>query len=88
MAQAAKASQALRKHGRFGAAEGFEPLQVERTSGVTKCVGARYPANRWDERRVEQDRQRRAKQKPPKPSRKAKTRGKKLLALVGDDDGR
>lgn len=35
----------------------------------------------------ERERIRRAKQKPPKPSKAAKTKGEKLMAMIGGDDG-
>jgi hypothetical protein len=79
----------LRARGRFGGPSPDAPakrLTVQRADGVVKVVGAAYPANRWDEERFEQERLRRARQKPPKPTRKAKTRSKKLLELIGDTD--
>jgi hypothetical protein len=84
----------LKRGGRFGHADGFrdEPpprrqrVTVERDGGVTRCVGAQYPANRWDAERHEQERIRRAKQRPPKPTRKAKTRSRKLLEIIGEPD--
>ena len=75
--------------GRFGSAEQFAPpkrLTVQREAGVTRVAGAAYPANRWDDERIEQERQRRARQKPPKPTGKAKTRGKKVRAWDGEGD--
>lgn len=84
----------LKLHGRFGAASGFddrkpEPsrvvAKVDLGNGRTKVVGANYPP-RWTEHDVEKERQRRARQKPPKPTKKAKTRGRKLLELIGDDN--
>lgn len=83
----------LRRGGRFGNADGFDTrppakqrVTVEREAGVTRCTGAQYPANRWDAERFEQERIRRAKQRPPKPTRKAKTRGRKLLEIIGTPD--
>lgn len=74
------------KHGRFGAADGFTPKRptVVRTDGAVRVVGAAYPANRWDEDRIEQERIRRAKQRPPKPTKKAKTRSEKLREMIGE----
>lgn len=74
--------------GRFGSAEQFTARRptVQREAGVLKVAGAAYPANRWDQERVEQERQRRARQRPPKPSGKAKTRGKKVRAWDGEGD--
>jgi hypothetical protein len=84
----------LKRGGRFGTREQFEVpqppkrqrLTVQREDGVTRCVGAQYPANRWDAERHEQERIRRAKQRPPKPTRKAKTRSRKLLEIIGEPD--
>lgn len=88
----AAAAQRLTTTGRFGDSAGFKasaPLsvkaKVERTSGVTKITGASYPS-RWTAEDEERERQRRARQKPPRPPKKAKTRGKKLLDLIGVDD--
>lgn len=59
--------------------------KVDLGSGRTKVVGANYPP-RWTEADHERERVRRAKQRPPKPTRKAKTRGRKLLDLIGAPD--
>lgn len=59
--------------------------KVDLGGGVTRGVGAAYPV-RWTPEDEERERRRRAKQRPPKPSRKAKTRGRKLLELIGNDD--
>lgn len=96
---AAAAAKAMRCHGRFGDTAGFktsapQPVhgsrmvaKVQVTNGVTRFVGAAYPA-RWTAEDDERERQRRARQRPPKPSKKAKTRGRKLLDMIGgDDDG-
>lgn len=89
----AMAAAMLKQGGRFGHAGGFETsdppprrhrVTVERDGGVTRCVGAQYPSNRWDAERWEQERIRRAKQRPPKPTRKAKTRSRKLLEIIGE----
>lgn len=57
--------------------------KVDLGGGRTKVVGANYPP-RWTEADFERERLRRARQRPPKPSRKAKTRSRKLLELIGD----
>jgi hypothetical protein len=62
-----------------------EKAQVIRAVGTTRHVGCAYPANRWTPEREEQERARRARQRPPKPVKKARTRSRKLLDLVGDD---
>lgn len=90
MADAIKAAKDLRRRGRFGESCGFLPSTpsptVTREGGIVRVVGAAYPANRWDEQRHEQERQRRARQKPPRPTKRARTKGKKLRDLIGDDD--
>ena len=89
MAAAAAASQALRAGGRFGASEQFKAQQapqVTRVDGVVRVVGARYPANRWDEQRHEQERARRARQKPPRPTKRARTKSKKLRDMIGGEE--
>jgi hypothetical protein len=85
LADAAKAAHALRTFGRFGAASGFEPApyRVERSyaDGTVRMIRQRpEDTEEWQER----ERVRRAKQRPPKPTRKAKTRGKKLLEMIGE----
>ena len=81
----------LRAGGRFGAASGFlpsaaPPPTVQREPGVVRVTGAQYPANRWTEERQEQERQRRARQKPPRPTKRARTKSKKLRDLIGHED--
>jgi hypothetical protein len=56
------------------------------TAGVTRVVGRSYPSDRWTQEKEQQEIERRARQRPPKPTRKAKTRSKKLLDLIGTDD--
>lgn len=63
---------------------GALPVQVERAAGVTRVVGAQYPACRWTEEKAEAERIRRAKQRPPKPSARAKSRGKKVREWDGE----
>jgi len=53
--------------------------------GITRTIGAVYP-ERWTEEDHERERMRRAKQRPPKPPKRAKTRGRKLRDLIGDDN--
>lgn len=60
--------------------------KVQVSDGVTRIVGAAFPA-RWTAEDEERERRRRAKQRPPKPTKKAKTRSRKLLDLIGADDG-
>lgn len=60
------------------------PVQVQRAEGVTKVVGAQYPAARWTPHKEEAERIRRAKQRPPKPTAKAKSRGKKVREWDGE----
>lgn len=60
--------------------------KVEVADGVTRIVGAAFPV-RWTAEDEERERVRRAKQRPPKPTRKAKTRSRKLMDMIGVDDG-
>lgn len=53
-----------------------------RDGGTTRCVGGQYPADRWTVEREAQERARRARQRPPRPVKKARTRGKKLAELI------
>lgn len=57
---------------------------VERADGVTRNQGAQYPSNRWTEEREELERQRRARQKPPRPP---KQRFKMKNSKVWSDEG-
>lgn len=66
--------------------EASQQRRAVREEGVTRCIGAAYPSNRWTPEREEQEKARRARQKPPRPPKGAKTRSRKLLELVGDDD--
>jgi len=59
---------------------------VDLGEGRRRVVGAAYPP-RWTGEDFERERLRRAKQRPPKPTKKAKTRSRKLLELIGPDDG-
>lgn len=76
----------------FGGTGVFAPIEsrlvakVEVADGVTRTVGAAYPV-RWTKEDEERERTRRARQRPPKPTKRAKTRGRKLLDLIGVDDG-
>ncbi len=85
MADAAKVARALKAHGRFGDAAGFETRGTTcRDGAVVRHVGASYPSNRWDEERIERERERRARQRPPKPVKRARTRGKKVRQWDGE----
>ena len=84
----------IKARARFASSDGFRTTsaatanpvnRVEIELGVTRHVGAAYPA-RWTSEDEERERQRRARQRPPRPTRKAKTRGRKLLDLIGGDD--
>ncbi len=75
------------KRGRFGVAEQFEqaPYRVERdyATGAVRVIRQRPEETpEWQER----ERVRRAKQRPPKPTAKAKTRGKKVRAWDGEGE--
>lgn len=57
-------------------------------SGGTRCTGGQYPSDRWTPERAEKERARRAKQRPPKPTRGAKSKSTKLRRFIeinGDD---
>lgn len=55
-------------------------LAIEREAGVVRVRRIHYLDTRaW----IEQEAARRARQKPPKPTAKAKTKGRKLLEMVG-----
>lgn len=74
------------KRGRFGAAEQFEPApyRVERSyaDGAVRVIRQRPEETaEWQEREAA----RRARQRPPKPTAKAKTRGKKVRRWDGED---
>ena len=75
------------KAGRFSAPERSDlpPLLVQRdyATGSVRVIRQRpEDTAEWQEK----ERARRAKQRPPKPTRKAKTRSKKLLELIGEPD--
>lgn len=66
-----------------------EPQRGAGDPGALRVVGCRYPVNRWTEARAEYEKRRRAKQRPPRPTKRARTTGKKLRDLIGpqfDDD--
>lgn len=73
------------KRGRFGAPEQFAPApyRVERSyaDGTLRVIRQR-PEETAE--RQEREQRRRAKQRPPKPTAKAKTRGKKVRAWDGE----
>lgn len=72
-------------------AAALPPLKatIERSTsdGVVRNIGASYPA-RWTEEDFERERRRRAKQRPPKPTKKVRTMSEKLSAMItGEIDG-
>ena len=74
------------KRGRFGAPEQFTPApyRVERSyaDGTLRVIRQRPEETaEWQER----EQRRRAKQRPPKPTAKAKTRGKFVRKLDGEE---
>lgn len=81
---------ALKAHGRtahapvFSASASSGPAKVTTEQGA-RVIGAQYPANRWTPEREEQERIRRAKQRPPKPKAGARKRSKKLMETIGDN---
>lgn len=74
----------LKAHGRSGHAAAFRATTVDRSADGVRCVGAQYPADRMTEEKAERERERRARQKPPRPSKRARTRGKKVRAWDGE----
>lgn len=66
----------------------LQSVAVERghSQGVTRNVGSMYPAGRWTPEKEEAERVRRAKQRPPKPTKAARTRGEKVRAWDGEGD--
>jgi hypothetical protein len=88
MAALAASVKGMKAQGRFGAAAGFVASApspaVVREGPIVRVTGARYPADRWTEEREEQEKARRARQKPPRPTKKARTRGKKVRQWDGE----
>ena len=68
-----------------GATRPEKPLyRVSRAEGVTRCERILpQETDEWAEREAA----RRARQKPPKPVKGAKTRGAKLLEMIGGGNG-
>jgi hypothetical protein len=56
--------------------------KVHRADGRVVCVGAGYPSDRWTEERAVAELIRRAKQRPPKPT--WRTKSKKLRQMIGE----
>lgn len=66
-----------------GATERQVRRQVIQEDGITRVVTLReQDTPEWAER----ERQRRARQRPPRPTKGAKTRSKKLNDLIGEDE--
>ena len=82
IADAAKAAESLRRCGRFGDAPGFTaPTRVERDGDRVRVIRLLpQETEEWQEK----ERIRRAKQRPPRPVKGAKTRGKKVRAWDGE----
>jgi hypothetical protein len=84
-------SASLKAHGRTGHDPVFSPASASAspakisTANGARIVGAQYPANRWTPEREEQERIRRAKQKPPKPKASARKRSKALMEAIGNN---
>lgn len=60
--------------------------RVQPTKGVLRVEGAAYPA-RWTAEDYQREEQRRARQRPPRPVAKARTKSEKLIALLGTSEG-
>lgn len=58
--------------------------QAQRDAGTTRVIGGQYPADRWTAEREAHELARRARQRPPRPTRKARTRGRKVRAWDGE----
>lgn len=62
-------------------------LLVQRLDGVTRCVGQAYPVREIvTEEAEERERQRRARQTPPRPTAGYKTKSRKFRKLIGEED--
>lgn len=61
--------------------------RVQPTKGVLRVEGAAYPA-RWTAEDFKREEQRRARQRPPRPTAKARTKSEKLIALLGNEEGK
>lgn len=61
-------------------------VSVQRQDGVTSCAGHSYPQREPPEVAIERERERRARQTPPRPTAAYTTRSKKLRRLIGDGD--
>lgn len=62
-------------------------LLVQRIEGVTRCVGQAYPHREMLTEEMEEcERQRRARQTPPRPTAGYKTKSRKFRKLIGEDD--
>lgn len=61
--------------------------RMQPTKGVLRVEGAAYPA-RWTAEDYKREEQRRARQRPPRPVAKARTKSEKLIALLGTEEGK
>lgn len=61
--------------------------RMQPTKGVLRVEGAAYPA-RWTAEDHKREEQRRARQRPPRPTAKARTKSEKLIALLGVEEGK
>lgn len=59
------------------------PLSIERQDGTTSCTGHSYPQREPPDVTAERERERRARQTPPRPTAAYITRSKKLRRLLG-----
>jgi len=85
LAVQAMAAEARARRKADGAPREAKPLyRVNRGNGVTTCERILpQETDEWAEREAA----RRARQKPPKPGKAAKTRGAKLMGLIGGGNG-
>lgn len=67
--------------------EARRPGRLVHGDGVAKYRGTSYGAAREPtEEEIERERARRARQKPPRPAKGARTRSRKLMDLIGGDE--
>ena len=62
-------------------------VSVASSESGLKVIGAQYPSARWTQDRADREQARRARQRPPKPTFKSRSRKlSRLLGDIGDDN--
>ena len=62
-------------------------VSVASSESGLKVIGAQYPSARWTQERADREQARRARQRPPKPTFKSRSRKlSRLLGDIGDDN--